>query len=361
MFKSRSYFSLKKNHFSSPHWLFLNTCLKCGDVSSISILFWVNIRDPVFPKTLFIEELYAHLIWNIFFFDYSKEIQEWRDLNGQYLRSQSSEVHTERGSKLLSPVSSSWVVQLNSTRVLHLAGALLPAAGEQVRGVLISCVSFLQWLAPKLETCTCRTPTSQVRLPLLSTGSAPRSPGPRHTVHVFIWELTLKSEVPILDLPWCREVFMRLCVPVCVCVSASGERGPAGPQPLLPLSRRLQELLRAWRLPVPQPPGSAVLQVKYHWDVRRGGYIFMLWSWKSARIKNWIPDFEKRQCVAFFFFFQWPLEVLQSKTPTYHKIKEGWQPTQKQNERAPQWRLLSSYFNTSVIVTHWSLPLLVIK
>lgn len=64
---------------------------------------------------------------------------------------------------------------------------------------------------------------------------------------------------------------MRLCVPVCVCVSASGERGPAGPQPLLPLSRRLQELLRAWRLPVPQPPGSAVLQVKYHWDVRRGG------------------------------------------------------------------------------------------
>lgn len=94
---------------------------------------------------------------------------------------------------------------------------------------------------------------------------------------------------------------MRLCVPVCVCVSASGERGPTGPQPLLPLSRRLQELLRAWRLPVPQPPGSAVLQVKYHWDVRRGGYIFMLWSWKSARIKNWIPDFEKRQCVAFFF------------------------------------------------------------
>lgn len=53
-------------------------------------------------------------------------------MNGQYLRSQSSEVHTERGSKLLSPVSSSSVVQLNSTRVLHLAGAPLPAAGQQV-------------------------------------------------------------------------------------------------------------------------------------------------------------------------------------------------------------------------------------
>lgn len=53
-------------------------------------------------------------------------------MNGQCLRSQSSEVHAERGSKLLSPVSSSSVVQLNSTSVLHLAGAPLPGAGEQV-------------------------------------------------------------------------------------------------------------------------------------------------------------------------------------------------------------------------------------
>lgn len=96
--------------------------------------------------------------------------------------------------------------------------------------------------APHRCSSSLPNPASAVTLASLTCTASPR----RASIH-YLWSM---------------------CLFCCLCVLHSGgKRWSARPRTLHPLPRSLQKLLCPWRLPVPQHPGPALLQVYTNRDL----------------------------------------------------------------------------------------------